>query len=76
MLDADGKEWLFTVMRQYPEQDPDIADSFDDPMDAAKAAYKWNKESKLVYYFIEARPVIASVDCMEPNSVTDVDAAR
>ena len=35
------------------------------PSGPAKAAYKLNEESRLVYYFLEARPVIAAISGME-----------
>jgi len=72
MFDAEANEWMFLIMKVKPVPrneplvligDRDIVDSYDDPMRAAKDCEKLNQDTSEFFHFIEARPVIGSVDC-------------
>jgi hypothetical protein len=73
MIAADGQEWLFFVMKVNPEPDKpmpfvlmenkEIVDSYEDPLEAARQAHELNQKEDRTFYFLEAKPVSASVPC-------------
>lgn len=71
MDEIRDKEWLFYVMKlkmtgRYVALDnKEIVDAYDSPLDAAETCDKLNEDIQVsrTFYFLEARPVIASVEC-------------
>ena len=86
MIASDGKEWLFFVMKQpgkdgthiHAEMDAEIVNSFTDPLEAAQIAHDLNKarhfEIHMDYFYLEARPVLAEIECesaeLNPDAAT------
>lgn len=67
------KLWLWMVMRVKPVNQPghvlmserEIVDSFDDPIKAAEYCEKQNEDTNKSMCFLEARPVIATIEAEE-----------